>query len=86
MLIGGFDDKRKATSSVEMLNCPWDTEGDAGRPWKMVAPMHQDRKHHGACFFEGKIFAAGGKNNDSVECFVLPSVAFHKDNGQRSDR
>ncbi len=72
--IGGLDDKRKPTSSVEMLDCPWDTEGEAGDAWMPVAAMNRERFFHGACFFEGKIFAAGGRGEESVECFVLPSV------------
>ncbi len=72
--IGGLDDKRKATSSVEMLNCPWDTEGEAACAWKLVAPMSRNRRFPGACYFEGKIFAAGGMGEDSVEYFVMPSV------------
>ncbi len=72
--IGGLDDKRKATSSVYMLDCPWDTEGEAAGAWKLVAPMNRNRRFPGACFFEGKIFAAGGVGEDSVEFFVMPSV------------
>ncbi len=78
--IGGLDDKRKATSTVEMLDCPWDTEGDAGGAWMPVAPMNRNRQFHGACFFEDKIFVAGGSGEDSVECFDMPSVGIP--NGQ----
>ncbi len=72
--VGGLDDTRSATSSVEMLDCPWDTEGEAVGAWMPVAPMNVNRQFHGACFFEGKIFVAGWKGKTSVECFVLPSV------------
>ncbi len=57
-----------------MLDCPWDTEGEAGDAWIPVAAMNRKRCFHGTCFFEGKIFAAGGRNEESVECFVMPSV------------
>ncbi len=74
--VGGVDDKRKTTSSVEMLDCAWDVEEEPGRAWKLVAPMNQNRRLHGACFFEDKIFVAGGKGERSVECFVMPSADF----------
>lgn len=76
--VGGLDENRKATSSVEMLGCPWDTEGAAGGAWRPVAPMNQDRQMHGACIFEGKIFTAGGYREMSVECFEMPSVDLSK--------
>ncbi len=72
--IGGNDDNGKRSASVEMLDCPWDTEGEPGSSWKPVAAMNRTRIFHGACFFEGKIFAAGGRDEESVECFVMPSV------------
>ncbi len=72
--VGGLDDTRSATSSVEMLDCPWDTEGETGDAWMPVAPMNRSRQFPGACFFEGKIFVAGGKGEKSVECFVMPSM------------
>ncbi len=72
--VGGLDDKKTSSSSVEMLDCPWDTEGEGGRAWTPVAAMNRKRFFHEACFFEGKIFAAGGTNEESVECFVMPSV------------
>ncbi len=72
--VGGIDDKGKPSASVEMLACPWDTEGEAGNAWMPVAPMCRARGFHGACVFEGKLFAVGGKQEDSVECFVMPSV------------
>ncbi len=72
--IGGLDDEQNPTSSVEMLDCPWDNEGKSRGDWMPVAPMNKNRRFHGACFFEGKIFAAGGKGEDSAECFVIPSV------------
>ncbi len=72
--VGGLDDKKKSISSVEMLDCPWDTEGEGGRAWIPVAAMNRKRCFHGTCFFEGKIFAAGGRDEESVECFVMPSL------------
>ncbi len=78
--VGGIGDNKKPTASVEMLDCPWDTEGEAGSVWKPVAPMNRKRYFHGACFFEGKLFAAGGMDEESVECFVMPSV--YLPNGQ----
>ncbi len=36
--------------------------------------LRQSRQFPGACFFEGKIFVAGGKGENSVECFVMPSM------------
>ncbi len=78
--VGGIDDNQTPTASVEMLYCPWDTEGEAGGAWKRVAPMCRSRQLHGACFFEGKLFAAGGMDEESVECFVMPSV--YLPNGQ----
>ncbi len=72
--VGGSIDKQAPTASVEMLYCPWDTEGEAGGAWKRVASMCRSRQLHGACFFEEKLFAAGGIYEESVECFVLPSV------------
>ncbi len=41
--VGGVDDKGRRTSSVEMLDCPWDTEGEAGDAWMPVAPMNRKR-------------------------------------------
>ncbi len=76
--IGGADSCLKWTSTVQMLDCPWDSEDDAGPSWKLVAPMNVNRKSHGACFFEGKIFAAGGYEDASVECFSMPSVDLPK--------
>ncbi len=76
--ISGLIGNCEATSSVEMLDCPWDSEDDAGRSWKLVAPMNVNRQNHGACFFEGKIFAAGGIDDHSVECFLMPSADLPK--------
>ncbi len=72
--IGGLDDRAYATQDVEMLECPWGTEEDAAGAWVPVAPMCRRRGLHGACFFDGKLFVAGGKRENTVECFVTPSV------------
>ncbi len=72
--VGGMDHNLKLTASVEMLSCPWDTEGEAGNAWIPVAPMCRARRFLGACIFEGKLFTAGGNQEASVECFAMPSV------------
>ncbi len=53
--VGGLDDTRSATSSVETLDCPCDTEGEIGGAWMPVVPMNRSRQFPGACFFEGNI-------------------------------
>ncbi len=72
--VGGFSHKLQATSSVEMLNCPWEFEEAARGTWTPAAPMCRKRVLHGACFFKGKLFAAGGLDEESVECFVMPCM------------
>ncbi len=61
------DDSWGLTCSVEMLDCPWDGEGEAWRSLKLVPPMNRTRQSHGACFFEGMIFTAAGMDDESVE-------------------
>ncbi len=39
--IGGADDNLKTKSCVEMLDCPWDGEGDVRRAWMLVTPMNR---------------------------------------------
>ncbi len=39
--IGGADDNLKTKSSVEMLDCPWDGEGEAGHSWMPATPMNR---------------------------------------------
>ncbi len=70
---GGLDDMKSALTSVEMLQCPWDTEEPGNPQWQFVAPMHHARFGHALAYFGGKLIAAGGKVQDSVECFTLPT-------------
>ncbi len=60
-------------ATVEMLQCPWDTEEPVNSEWRYVAPMHHARIGHAVAYFEGKLIAAGGYEQDSVECFTLPT-------------
>ncbi len=50
-----------------MLDCPWDGEEEAWLSVKLVAPMNRKLQSHRACYFEGKIFRAGGVDDEPVE-------------------
>ncbi len=64
-----------AIETAEMLECSWVAkEGSPTSTWRNVALLLAPRAHHGVCFFEGKLFAAGGKVDATVECFTLPSI------------
>ncbi len=71
--MGGKDGLASPLATVEMLQCPWDTEDPGNSEWRYVAPMHHARGAHGLVYFEGKLIAAGGDGQDSVECFTLPT-------------
>ncbi len=71
--VGGFDSPHSPLTTVEMLQCPWDTEDLVDCEWRYVSPMHHARLLHGLVYFEGKLIAAGGQGRDSVECFTLPT-------------
>ncbi len=71
--VGGQDGPYSPLTTVEMLHCPWDTEEVVDCEWRYVAPMHHARVAHGLAYFEGKLIAAGGHEQDSVECFTLPT-------------
>ncbi len=71
--LGGWDSSRSPLASVEMLQCPWDTEEPVNAEWHFVAPMHHARWAHAVAYFEGKLIAAGGHERKSVECFTLPT-------------
>ncbi len=71
--VGGFDRPSSLLATVEMLQCPWDTEELVECEWRYVAPMHHARGAHGLVYFEGKLIAAGGYGQESVECFTLPT-------------
>ncbi len=74
--VGGNASSRGPTATVEMLECSWVArEGPASTSWRYVAPLLAPRRKHGVCFFAGKLFAVGGKNDDTVECFTLPSAS-----------
>ncbi len=71
--VGGKDGPASPMTTVEMLQCPWDTEEPLNSEWRYVAPMHHARWAHAVVFFEGKLITAGGYEQDSVECFTLPT-------------
>ncbi len=71
--VGGQDSPNSPLTTVEMLYCPWDTEDPGNSEWRYVAPMHHARVAHALAYFRGKLIAAGGKEQDSVECFTLPT-------------
>ncbi len=74
--VGGCDGDFDRVAIVEMLECSWnDREGPATSKWRYVAPLLGPRTAHGVCFFAGKLFAVGGENDVTVECFTLPSAA-----------
>ncbi len=77
--IGGADDNLKTKSCVEMLDCPWDGEGDVGRTWMLVTPMNRKGLSHRACYFEDDTFAVEEYGDASVECFVMPSLDVPKE-------
>ncbi len=73
--VGGLSVDREPTSTVEMLECSWEArEGPATSKWRYVAPLLAPRAMHGVRFFAGRLFAVGGKNDSTVECFALPSA------------
>ncbi len=71
--VGGFDSTSSLLATVEMLQCPWNTEEPVSCEWQYVAPMHHARGEHGLVYFEGKLIAAGGRERQSVERFTLPT-------------
>ncbi len=71
--VGGKDGPASLLATVEMLECPWDTEKPVNSEWRYVAPMHHTRVGHATAYFEGKLIAAGGYEQDTVECFTLPT-------------
>ncbi len=72
--VGGFGGEHHATQTVEMLECSWTSDAPCRASWRYVAPMLEARAGHGVGYFGGKLFAAGGKDVDTVECFTLPSA------------
>ncbi len=72
--VAGVDSPHSPLATVEMLQCPWDTEDPGNSEWRYVAPMHHARSGHAVAYFVGKLIAAGGYKQDSVECFTLPTV------------
>ncbi len=71
--MGGRDGPKSPLTTVEMLQCPWNTEETVNSEWRYVAPMHHARDAHGVVYFKGKLIAAGGVGRDSVEYFTLPT-------------
>ncbi len=71
--MGGADSQLRPLAAVEMLECPWNTQETVNSKWQYVAPLHQARFGHGVAYFKGKIIAAGGFEQESVECFTLPT-------------
>ncbi len=74
--VGGWDNNKQPTATVEMLECSWDTEESANGGWQYVAPMNHSRHGHAVAFIHGKILAVGGSGIESVECFTLPNADF----------
>ncbi len=70
--VGGVGFGQTRLASVEMLECPWDTEESVNSEWQYVEPMHQAKCAHALAYLKGKIIAAGGQEV-SVECFTLPT-------------
>ncbi len=83
-VVGGQDGPNSPLTSVETLQCPWDTEDPGNSEWQFVAPMHHARVAHALAYFVGKLIAAGGKEQDSVERFTL--VRFQKASGSLYDQ
>lgn len=76
--MGGEDSPKSTLTTVEMLQCPWDTDEPVNSEWQYVAPMNYARAMFGLVYFEGKLIAAGGEGLDSVECFTLPTDVLPK--------
>ncbi len=68
--VGGLGDDREPITSVEMLQCAWDTEVTSLCKWQPVAPLNHP---HGLAFIFGRIVAAGWNKTNTVEYFKLPS-------------
>ncbi len=71
--VGGWDNNKQPTATVEMLECSWSTEEPANGGWRYVAQMNYTRCAHAIAFTGGKIIAAGGNERESIECFTLPT-------------
>ncbi len=78
--VGGFGGEHQTTQTVEMLECSWTSDTPCRNTWRYVAPMLEARVAHGVGYFGGKLFAAGGRDSDTVEFFTLPSA--NKPNGE----
>ncbi len=78
--MGGFSGDHQPTKSVEMLECSWTSDAPPTSTWRNVAPMLEPRAKHGVAYFAEKLFAAGGTDSATVECFTLPSA--DKPNGE----
>ncbi len=74
--VGGRVEREQPTATVEMLDCPWETEEPAQTKWRSVASLNHPRKRFGLAYVAGILVAAGGQNTTSIECFNLPSTAF----------
>ncbi len=75
--IAGVADSHSPTNSVEMLEISWDAEEPPSRSgWREIAGLHQPRRQCGVGFFKGKLVVAGGKDDDTAECFNLPSSQY----------
>ncbi len=73
--VGGIDgEQHQPTRTVEMLECSWANEAPCRANWRYVSPMLEARVAHGVGYFAEKLFAAGGKHSETVECFTLPSA------------
>ncbi len=55
------------------------TEEPPNFKWRYVAPKLGPRAGVGVCFFAGKLFATGRKNDPTVDCLTLPSAAYGMD-------
>ncbi len=74
--VGGVGGDRELTATVEMLECSWVArEGKATSKWRYVAPLLAPRRGHEVGYFAGKLFAVGGIEDATVECFTLPSAS-----------
>ncbi len=62
------------TPNVLHQQCPWLSEAPCITTWRYVAPMLEARAGHGVGYFGGKLFAAGGKDVRTVECFEWTMV------------
>ncbi len=70
--VGGLGDDRQPMTSVEMLQCSWETEVTARCNWQQVAPLNHPRAANGLAFIFGRLVAAGWRGTRTVECFKLP--------------